>query len=167
MSADLRRRFLDFWQARSGREQRVLAAGGGMLLFGLLYGALYAPLHAAHLRLTERLPPLRAQHRLLTEQVAEIERIRRDSGGRPAAETSLQRRIQSSLQAGGLQDGIVSITPLGDLVQVVTRDRPVNVWLGWLQDLQRQGVSVTAARLQYSEREGTARLEVTCAGAPQ
>jgi general secretion pathway protein M len=167
MSTDLRRRFLDFWQARSSREQHILAVGGGVLLFGLLYGAIYAPLHAAHSRLTERLPPLRAQHRLLVVQVSEIERIRRDSGGQLAAEMNLQRRIQSSAQSGGLQDGIVSITPLGDLVQVITRDRPVNLWLGWLQDLQRQGVSVSAARLQFSEREGTARLEVTFAGALQ
>jgi general secretion pathway protein M len=166
MVADLGNRFRNFWLARNARERWLLTLGGSVLLCAILYGAIYAPIGAAHRKLSDRLPQLRAQHRLLIAQVEEIERIRRDPSMRSAVEVGLERRIRSSVVAGSLQDGIVSITVIGgDQIQVVTRDRPVNVWLGWMLELQRQGVQVKTARMRLSEKEGLARLEVTFAGA--
>lgn len=158
-------KFLDFWQARSDRERLILAAGGGVVLFGLLYGAIYVPLEASRKALTDRLPQMRAEYRLLTAQVEEIERIRSRSGKQTGGPVSLQRRIESSAMSKGLGDGIVSMTPAGnDLVQVVTADRPAGVWMEWLLELQGQGVRVQTARIRFSGKDGQARLEATLAG---
>lgn len=162
MASELKHRLMSFWAARNPRERMVLSAGGGILLVLLWYGLVYRPIYAAHQKLTVQLPELRAQQRLMVSQVDEIERLRRESGARPIPDINLQARIQASLNAANLQDAMISITPVGkDVVQVVTRERPVSVWMGWLFDLQRQGVRVGAAQLRVSGKEGQARLEVS------
>jgi general secretion pathway protein M len=168
MAADKKnpvQQFLDFWQARSDRERLILAVGGGVVLFGLLYGAIYAPLEASRKALMDRLPQMRAEYRLLTAQVEEIERIRSRSVKQSGGAVSLQRRIESSAMSKGLGDGIISMTPSGnDLIQVVTADRPARVWMEWLLELQGQGVRVDSARIRFSGKDGQARLEATFAG---
>lgn len=168
MAADKKnplQQFVDFWQARSDRERLILAAGGGVLLFGLLYGAIYVPIEASRKGLIDRLPQMRAEYRLLTAQVEEIERIRSRSAKQSGGAVSLHRRIESSAMSRGLGDGIVSITPAGnDLIQVVTGDRPARVWMEWLLELQRQGVRVHSARILFSGKDGQARLEAALAG---
>lgn len=159
-------RFVDFWQARSDRERLILAVGGGFLSFGLLYGAVYVPIEASRRGLTDRLPQMRAEYRLLAVQVEEIERIRSRAVKQPGGVVSLQRRIESSAMSKGLGDGITSITPAGnDMVQVATADRPARVWMEWLLELQRQGVRVHRARIRFSGKDGQARLEASFAGA--
>ncbi len=169
MAADKKNRLrqaMDFWQARSDRERLFLAAGGGILLCGVLYGAVYVPIDASRRGLTDRLPQMRAEHRLLAAQFEKIERIRRRAVKQPGGTASLQRRIESSAMSKGLGDGITTITPAGnDMVQVVTVDRPTRVWMEWLLELQRQGVRVHSARIRFSGKDGQARLEVTFAGA--
>jgi general secretion pathway protein M len=169
MAADKKnpvQQFVDFWQARSDRERLILAVGGSVLLFGVLYGAIYVPIEASRRGLADRLPQLRAEYRLLAAQVEEIERIRSRAVKQPGGAVSLQRRIESSAMSKGLGDGITSITSAGnDLIQVMTADRPARIWMEWLLDLQRQGVRVHSARIRFSGKDGQARLEATFAGA--
>ena len=169
MAAEKRNRLqqaMEFWQARSDRERLFLAAGGGVLLVGVLYGAVYVPIEASRRSLVERLPQMRAEYRLLSAQVEEMERIRSRAVKQPAGGLALHRRIESSAMSKGLADGITSITPAGnDLVQVVTADRPARVWMEWLLDLQRQGIRVHSARIRFSGKDGQARLEAAFAGA--
>ena len=169
MAADKKnpvQQFVDFWQARSDRERLILAVGGGVLLFGLLYGAIYVPIEASRRGLTDRLPQMRAEYRLLTAQVDEIEQIRSRVVKQPGGAVSVQRRIESSAMSKELGDAITSITPAGnDLVQVVTADRPARVWMEWLLELQRQGIRVHSARIRFSGKDGQGRLEATFAGA--
>lgn len=169
MAADRKNRVhqaIDFWQARSDRERLFLAAGGGVLLFGVLYGAVYVPIEASRRGLADRLPQVRAEYRLLSAQVEEIERIRSRAVKQPGGGVALYRRIESSAMSKGLGDGITSIAPAGnDLVQVVTADRPVRVWIEWLLELQRQGVRVHSARIRFSGKDGQARLEATFSAA--
>jgi general secretion pathway protein M len=170
MAADKKnplQQFMDFWQARSDRERLVLSAGGGILLFGLLYGAIYVPVEASRRALIDRLPQMRAEYRLLTAQVEEIERIRSRSAKQSGGGASLHRRIESSAMSKGLGDALISVTPAGnDLIQVVTGDRPARVWMEWLLELERQEVRVQSARIRFSGKDGQARLEAIFAGAP-
>jgi len=169
MSADKKKplqQFLDFWQARSDRERIILLTGGGVLLFGLLYGAIYVPIETSRNSLIERLPRMRAEYRLLTAQVEEIERVRSRSVDQSGGGASLHRRIESSAMSKGLGDGMVRLTSAGnDMVQVDTGDRPAGVWMEWLLELQRQGVRVHSARILFCGKGGQARLEASFAGA--
>ena len=169
MAADKKRslqQLMNFWLARSDRERLILVAGGGVLLFGLLYGVIYRPIEASRRGLIDRLPQMRAEYRLLAAQADEIERIRDRSVKQPGGGVSLHRRIESSAMSNGLSDVTISVTPGGnDLVQVVTGDRPVRVWMEWLLELERQGVRVHSARIRLSGKDGQARLEATFAGA--
>ena len=149
--------------SRSARERRVLMAGGLVLLVLLGYGAVYDPLRQARLKLVERLPEQRAQLRLMRVQVAEIERLRTHMGA--AAKGTLEQRIKASAAAFGLGEAFSQFTALtADQVQIATQPLPTQTWSDWLAELERQGVGVTRCRINPSEQQGLASLELTLSG---
>lgn len=155
-------RLRQFWLTRSRRERTMIAAAAGVVLLGGLYGLIYAPLETRRGKLAERLPDLRAQHRLLNVQMTEIERLRRQSSGASQANASLQRRLEASASAQGLRDALKGITELGkDRVQILSGEKPADVWLRWLFELRSQGIRVEACRITLSEKTGLALLEAT------
>lgn len=162
MAADFRARMMAWWQVRNSRERLFLQVGGGIVLFGLLYGALYVPLDSARTRLAERLERLRAEHRLVVAQVEAIDQLKRSVSRSGLEGADLQRRIESSARARDFLDNEVSVVPLGrDRVQFSATERPVRDWLEWLLELQLQGVSVDMLRMRMSEVQDWASIEVT------
>jgi general secretion pathway protein M len=151
------------WAARAPREQRVLAAGGFLLLILVGYGGVYEPLRQARAKLAERLPALRAELRLMRVQAMEIERLRTHMGA--AAKGTLEQRIKSSAAAFNLGEAFTQFTALSqDQIQVVTHPLPTGTWVDWLADLGRQGVTVARCRIDAAEQTGMARLELTLTG---
>lgn len=164
--AGLRGRFDEFWRGRSRRERAMLAAAAIVVALGLLYGLVYAPLDRTRAKLVQRLPQLRAEHRLMTAQVAEIERLRGQGKVQPSGGGSLLRRVEASALAGGLRDQIQGLAPLGEgSVQVITRTGPLDAWIRWLLELRGQGVRVQSCRIALSDQPGQASLEATLGGA--
>lgn len=149
--------------ARSARERRILAVGGGILLVLIGYGGVYEPLRDARAKLVDRLPVQRAELRLMRIQVAEIERLRTHMGA--AAQGTLEQRIKSSAAAFNLGEAFTQFTALTpEQIQVVTHPLPTATWVDWLADLERQGVTVVRCRINTSDQIGLAYLELTLTG---
>ena len=149
--------------ARSARERRILAVGGGILLVLIAYGGVYEPLRDARAKLVDRLPVQRAELRLMRIQVAEIERLRTHMGA--AAQGTLEQRIKSSAAAFNLGEAFTQFTALTpEQIHAVTRPLPTGTWVDWLADLERQGVTVVRCRVNTSDQIGLASLELTLTG---
>lgn len=149
-----------FWQARTDRERRLLGFGGAVLTLGLIYGLLYAPLMEARTKLQKRLPVQRAELRLLEIQTEQIERLRR-KGGDPGRQASLQGQIESLAAAHDLRPALKQLTALGaDQVQISTDPQPIDIWMGWLNELDRNGLQLGNVQLTRTEN-GQATLIAT------
>jgi len=147
----------------NARERRVVVWGGIALAILLAYGAVYEPIQQARAKLEQRLPTQRADLRLLRAQVAEIEQLRTRAG--KAGEGTLEQRIKASAAAFGVADTIAQFTVLSpDQIQIITRPLPASTWIGWLADLERNGVAIVRYRVKVSDPAGTAGLELTLAG---
>lgn len=164
-TAGLRGRFQAFWRGRSERERSLLGVAAAVMVFGVLYGLVYAPLERAHARLEQRLPVLRAEHRMMTAQVAEIERLLGQGRGVAITEGTLLRTVEASALAHDLRDQIQSLVPLGDdSVRVLTREAPLETWIHWLFELRGRGVNVQSCRIVVAMQPGQASLEAVLGG---
>ena len=149
--------------ARTAREQRALVLGGMALLALVGYGGVYEPLSQARASLKERLPAQRAELRLMRAQVAEIERLRTQTGA--LAKGSLEQRIKSSAAAFNLGEAFTQFNTLTqDQIQLATHPLPTASWTALLAELERQGVSVVRCRITPAGQAGLASLEMTVTG---
>lgn len=126
-----------FWAERAPRERAILAAGGGLLLFVILYLALIEPAWNGIGRLERSLPAQRARAAELEALLAEVKALR----GRPAvatmSATEARGALESSLTRAGLKAG--RIVPLSDGdVQITFADVPVARWAPWLAGVERE-----------------------------
>lgn len=162
MRADTTTQLLQFWSGRTPRERRMLALGGGVLLFGLVYGLIWAPIAGERERLEKSLPKLRAEHRLMVVQAAAIQRLQQPAAPRTG---DTLRQTEAAALAGGVRDALTSLQPLdARRVRIVGQMRPAGVWLAWLETLGRQGLAVESARLSRGEQAGQVSLEATLIG---
>ncbi|MDP2834088.1 MAG: type II secretion system protein GspM [Pseudomonadota bacterium] len=162
MAAEFIAKARQFWTSRTPRERRLLALGGGVLLFGLVWGLVWAPIAGDRARLEKALPKLRAEYRLMQVQASAIERLKRQST--PGQGDPL-RQTEAAALAGGVRDAITSLLPLdARRVRIIGQARPASVWLNWLETLRRQGIAVESARLSRGEKAGMVSLEATLIG---
>lgn len=151
---------------RSPRERQTLALGGVILLVLVGYGLIYQPLREARNKLAERLPLQRAELRLMRAQAEEVERLRKQIGG--AGTGTLEQRIKSSAAALGLTGDFTQFIPLsGAQFQIATQPMATATWIGWLGDLERQGIIVARCRITSGAQPGLASLELTLKGGPR
>lgn len=149
--------------SRTARERKVLAAGGVVLLVLVGYGAVYEPLGSARAKLAARLPVQRAELRLMRVQAEEVERLRSHLGA--AAKGSLEQRVKSAAAAYNLGEAFTQFDVLTqDQVQLTTQPLPTATWTAWLDNLERQGVSVSRCRITPGSERGLASLEMTVTG---
>lgn len=162
MRADATTQALQYWSSRTPRERRMLALGGGVLLFGLVYGLIWAPIASERDRLEKSLPKLRAEYRLMEVQAAAMERLKQPATTQTGDPL---RQTEAAALAGGVRDALTSLQPLdARRVRIVGQVLPAGVWLAWLETLGRQGLVVESARLSRGEQGGQVSLEATLIG---
>jgi type II secretory pathway component PulM len=156
-------RIRGYLSGRSTRERSFLLAGGLALLVLLGYGLLYEPQDEARSKLIQRLPAERAELRLMRVQAEEIQRLRSRMGD--TGKGGLEQRVKSSAAALGLGESFAQfVTSANDQIQISTQPLPTDTWIGWLAELERQGVMVVRCRITASDQSGLARLEMTLTG---
>jgi general secretion pathway protein M len=166
MANELHERIRRYLSGRSPRERAFLLAGGLALLVLLAYGLLYEPQNEARAKLAERLPAERAELRLMRVQAAEIQRLRTRMGD--TGKGGLEQRVKASAAALGLGESFAQfVTAANDQIQISTQPLPTDTWIGWLAELERQGVMVVRCRITAAEQSGLATLELTLTGGQQ
>ena len=155
------------WTALSVRERYLLLVGLAVLLFGIGYALIYAPLQAENNRLQQQLQAQRQimQHlQQVSERVSVLRASNNDAplaGGEPGqviADSSRQLDLQAYVQTQQAADGQVDIA---------VQNMPFNKLVYWLAVLQQQhALSLTAIDIQQTGAEtGLVNGRLTLGGA--
>jgi|GEM_PF-307374 len=149
-----------WWQALAERERRMLLAALAVVLVGVFYAAVWAPLQRGIAVRGERVSVLRgdllwmrgASVRLLALRAQAA--LHPPGGAAPAASASasatLAVRVGASARALGLYD-VFEVAAGGDAastLQLQLKPLPFASLLSWLAALQAQGIHVSALHLQ-------------------
>jgi len=147
-----------FWNERSDQERRMLAIGGGVVAFGLVYGLLIDPAFSGRARLAKELPQLR-------QQVAELQALAGE-----AAQLSAQAPIQpppmsrESVNAG-LQQRLLSpqsLTVTGEYARLEFKGAAFAGIIAWLDAMRReQRLTVQDANITAQNTPGQVDATLT------
>jgi general secretion pathway protein M len=127
-----------WWEGLGGRE-RLLTAGGAMLVSALLlYALAWQPFQASHRRLRQSVAEQRAELATMRQMAREIKQLGESNGKPPATEgRSLLTLVDQTARAAGLGAALKRVTPqgedrLGVQFDAVEFDKLVP-WLGALE----------------------------------
>ncbi|RXJ72665.1 general secretion pathway protein GspM [Veronia nyctiphanis] len=148
-----------YWQNLSQREQRMLLIASVFFFIGILYWGIVQPLQERHARAESR---LKAEKSLLTfaeTKAAEIESLRKITGGGPANRNQpLTRVVTSSVKQFNLE--LIRFQPSKDELQVWLKPMPFNTLVNWIDYLSaKYGVNVTALELGKTNTQGQVEVK--------
>lgn len=157
-----------WWSGLQMREQRLIAAGAGLLVLLLLYALVWAPLQGSRARLAEQADLQRETLLWMQQTAAEIRQLSgRGSGRQPATGQSLLGVVDQTARAQRLAEAVKRVQPDGaNSVRVWLEDASFDDLMRWLGTLeQRHGIAVDALNVERSETRGrvTARLTLVAA----
>lgn len=138
-----------FWAARTPREQRILAIGGGLLLIVLVWLLLIDPALQGRAQWNQALPALRAdvaQMQALAQQAAAA------PAPAPAGPMPSRAELERSLASQGLKPQ--SLTVADAQVRLVLSDVSFAALVAWLRQMQGD------AQLVVNEAGITARERI-------
>lgn len=157
----------DWWPQRPERERRLLLIGGAVLLAGLFYGLLWAPLQrAVHVR-SERVSALRADLQWMRGAAVQLLALRAQSAPAGAAaalspDTPLASAVADAARAAALANVIKATDAGKNRLTLDLQPLPFATLLPWLAALQAQGIDVRSLDLQAAG-EGMVRGRIELA----
>jgi len=164
MTFPLPNRLLDYWDGLAARERNLIAAGLLVLLPLTLYFYLWQPLDSERTRLAGRVEQLRGQLTQLRADSEEIKRLRAQAPIRSAQTLEATARLAAVRfqLADKPNDKQIAMTPQGsDRLVVNMESVAFDTWLRWLGELNVQGVSLTACKVEALPTPGLVRAKVT------
>lgn len=139
------------WAALSARERYLLVSGLAVVMLGIGYALIYAPLQVENQRLRQQWQAQQQLQQHLQQVSQRVSALRASSqdaplaGGEPAqiiADSSRQLELHAYLQTQTTADGQVDIT---------LQNMPFSKLLYWLAVLQQQhGLGLTAIDIQQT-----------------
>lgn len=157
------RQWLDRYQALEVREQRILAAGGIVVLVTVLYLAVWEPLIGLRQKARDELDQARATAERLEILAAQLGS---ESGERPTAVLgagqSLLSVVDQAGKTGTLAKPLSRIQPDGDdTVRVWLEAVPFDALVRWIDELEkRYAIVVTTAEIE-SESAGVVNARLS------
>ncbi|NLS14477.1 type II secretion system protein M [Vibrio sp. SM6] len=145
-----------WWRSITPREQRLVGAGGGLALLGLLYWGLIAPLQSAVA--TAQQQKINEQQTLawVEQKADEIVKLRASSGMAVSAQP-LNQVVAST--AGRYRIELVRVQPRDEMLQVWVQPAPFSQLIDWLAFLQEtQGVSVEFLDIDRDAQSGVVKV---------
>ena len=167
-----------WWSALAERERRLVLLAATVLVVGLFYGALWAPLQRGVAVRRERVAVLRGDLAWMRNAAAQLLLLRAQpsqvpaAGGTAAPGATLAIRIRRSAHRAGLPVGISGLagTGHGAVAATLAPARFAEV-MRWLAALQAQGIAVRGLALdgagagQVQGRVELAVMQRTATGA--
>jgi general secretion pathway protein M len=162
MTFALPNRVLDYWDSLAPRERNLLAAGLLILLPLVLYFYLWQPLSTDRARLAGRVEQLRGQLAQLRTDSEEIKRLRAQTPTRSAQTLGATAHLAASRFL--MTDKQITLTPQGsDRLNVTMEGVAFDTWVRWIGELNIQGVSLTACKVEALPAPGLVRVKATLA----
>jgi len=151
---------VEFWRARSPREQAILAIGAAAVVLAALYAFLWEPGLAARRKLSASLPVLRAQLEDMRRAQREIAALRKKLGTGPA-QPDLRKLLEASLARSTLAGAIDRLEALSaQRVRVQAASIEFDAWLDWIESLQRGfGVRIETCKITALDARGRVRID--------
>jgi general secretion pathway protein M len=147
-----------FWNERTDQERRMLAIGGGVVVFGLVYGLLIDPAFSGRAQLAKDLPELR-------QQVAEVQSLAGEASQLAAqpnvAPPPMSRdSVNSSLQSRGLSTQSLTVT--GEYAKIEFKGVAFAGLVAWLDAMRReQRLTVQEANITAQNTPGQVDATLT------
>ncbi|WP_426358767.1 type II secretion system protein GspM [Pseudocolwellia sp. HL-MZ19] len=144
------------WLELNIREQRLVIAMGSVVLFFILYSAIWAPLTNNIEAATKK---VERQQELLT-WIQKSTVIYKSAAGANASNnrnTSLSSLVNQTAGRNNIE--IARMQPQGESIQVWIDEVPFDNLLNWLEHLsQKEGVKVKAIDIAHAEQAGVVKV---------
>jgi type II secretory pathway component PulM len=144
------------WHGRNPRERTAIAFGGVSVAVLLIYGFVWEPLRAEHIRLRAALPHLRAEAAQFNADAAEAGRLRKighvmQPGASPRAS------VETAAKQTGVGKSIKSVTEVsGGRLQIVMDPVSYELLIRWVGGLtSNAGIAVESMHLRPGPAPGT------------
>ncbi len=147
---------IDWFSQLEAREQRVLKIGAMVLVIGLFYGLVWAPLNTSIERNTQLLAQQQQLSTWVTQQQAKVLQFRRSGPAKAKLQGSIVQAVNQTARASNIR--LTRIQPKNDEVQVWIDEIAFNQLLTWLASLDKTGIRVLQADI--TESGGTGNVKV-------
>ncbi|GGF62548.1 type II secretion system protein GspM [Alteromonas lipolytica] len=126
--------------ALTEREQRLVILSALVVLVGLFYWGLWAPLNQSIAQQTQLLQSNKKLVTWVEEQGLKAAQLRRNSAAPARVSGSLPQLVTSTSSKHSLS--ISRMQPQGDEIQVWIDEAPFNSLVGWLDELENRGIVI-------------------------
>ena len=148
-----------WWQALAERERRLVMAAAAVLIVGLFYAVVWAPLQRGITLRSERVTVLRNDLTWMRGAAVRLIALRaqaalQPAGGAPAASASTSTSLAASVSASARAQGLAGVLEVpassdqSDTLRLNLEPLSFASLLPWLAALQAQGIHVSALHLQ-------------------
>ena len=138
------------------REQQLLKIGSIILVMGLFYGLIWAPINNSIARQTTLLTQQQALSTWIVQQEAKVSQFRRQGPGKATLKGSLVQAVNQTAKASDIT--LTRIQPSNDQVQVWIDEVDFNTLIAWLDGLDKTGVQVLQADISQSGGAGLVKV---------
>ncbi|WP_298440613.1 type II secretion system protein M [uncultured Ferrimonas sp.] len=146
-----------FWLDRTDQERRLMAVAGPLLLVAIFYWGLWQPLQQS-LELAQKQVVAETKALAQVKQNANryVSQGGQTQGQAPAVRGSLSQLASRSAKANRLV--IERMQPQGDKLQLWLEDAEFDRLMGWLAELNGQGVQINALDLSATDESGLVQI---------
>lgn len=144
------------WLQLNIREQRLVIAMASVIIFFLLYSAIWAPLNDNIEAATKKVD---RQQQLLTWVQQSTATYKQAAGS--SASNNRNKSLSSLVNktAGQSKIAIARMQPQGDNIQVWIDEVPFNLLLNWLERLAtKEGIRVKAIDITHAQQAGVVKV---------
>ena len=149
---ELKNRF----QQLTDREQKLVLGASVVILIGIVYFAVYAPLQTS---ISQGKQALNAQKELLTWVTQNSNRaiqLKQSGNQGNSYQGSLPQAVNQT--AGRANITIARMQPTGDDIQVWVDNAPFDDVLTWLDSLEKMGISIIEADIAEGDAAGNIKV---------
>ena len=142
--------------ALTEREQRMVLLSGMVILLGIFYWGLWAPLNQSISQQSQLLESNKKLVSWVEEQGQKAAQLRRTQSSPRRVTGSLPQLVTSTSSNHSLS--ISRMQPQGDEIQVWIDEAPFNSLMGWLNELETRGIVIE--QLDVAETNAPGMIKV-------
>lgn len=144
------------WLSLNSREKQLVIVMGSVVLFFILYSAIWKPLNTNISSATSKVERYQQLHNWVQTETVRYKSIASSSGKR-SNKGSLSSVLNKT--AGRNQISIARMQPQGDDIQIWIEEVSFNQLLTWLEQLSsREGISVKSIDLTDTDQSGVVKV---------